>query len=422
MERIRGINYIPVLNGSILNCALRDDLMINGKRLTFYTKDGIFRYKKSLINPFHHQKIFEQIKNKGLIDDDELILADSGGLQEITLNEIRYSPEEVFQWQQKFSNIGFSVDALPFITPKDGTNRPGSFGGWKFDKTNFLEYAKKSKENIDVTKKYRDREKYPNFYFYGIIQGRKYNEYLKWYEVIRDDVYLDGYCCKAPNINPITLAETCIFAINNINKPVHFLGIGNISRAIVLYYAERHFSHPVTYDSSSYDIGTQFRSWLHPMMINRKLRLVSEKNLGEDSEVCNKDDIMTVEDLNRYCDCVACKSMKGMTGKMVDDNDPKLGSLISLHNLILNIKINNYVQDLMKNDAKQRCGCDKPLTNKVREFIDYNFKPDTAKKIYNAFDMIDLSVTRGHDFAFNKYKDEMQVNKDAGEQKGIFDF
>ena len=162
MERIRGINYIPVLNGSILNCALRDDLMINGKRLTFYTKDGIFRYKKSLINPFHHQKIFEQIKNKGLIDDDELILADSGGLQEITLNEIRYSPEEVFQWQQKFSNIGFSVDALPFITPKDGTNRPGSFGGWKFDKTNFLEYAKKSKENIDVTKKYRDREKYPN--------------------------------------------------------------------------------------------------------------------------------------------------------------------------------------------------------------------------------------------------------------------
>jgi len=421
MKEIKGVNYIPVLNGSILNCALRDDLMINNKRLTFYTKDGLFRYKKSLINPFHHQKIFEDIKKKELIEDDELILADSGGLQEITLNEIKYSPEEVFQWQQKFTNIGFSVDALPFITPKDGTNRPGSFGGWKFDKANFLDYARKSKENINVTKKYRDREKYPKFNFYGIIQGRTYDEYLEWYEVLKDDEYLDGYCCKAPNINPMTLAETCIFAINNISKPIHFLGIGNISRAIVLYYAERHFKFPITYDSSSYDIGTQFRSWLHPMMINRKLRLVSEKNLGEDSEVCSENDIIPVSDLNRYCDCIACKSMEGMTGKMVDDNDPKLGSLISLHNLILNIKINNYVQDIMKNDVDQRLGNDKPLTNKVKEFIEYNFKSDTASKIYKAFDMIDLAK-KDYRFALDKYKKEMQVNKDVGDQKSVFDF
>lgn len=415
------VNYVPVLNGSILNCAVRDDMSINGKRLTFYTKDGLFRYKKSLINPFHHQDVFEKIRKNNLLGDD-IIFADSGGLQEITLNKIKYSPEEVFQWQQKNSNIGFSVDCLPFITPKDGTNRPGSFGGWKFDKKNFLNYAKKGKENIEVTKKYRDRKKYPDFHLYGIIQGRKYDEYLKWYEILRDDEYLDGYCCKAPNINPMTLAETCIFAIKNISKPVHFLGIGNISRAIVLYYASRYFKQPISYDSSSYDTGTQYRNWLIPFMFNKKLRLVSKKKLYEGNDVCNKDDIIEISDLNNYCDCVACSSIKGLSKDMLDKNDAKLGSLISLHNLILNLKINKYVEDIMKFDADQRLGTDKPLTTKVREFVNFNFNESLANKIFTAFKMIDLAIEKDHECALSMYADETSLNETQGDQKGLFDF
>ena len=65
MIKLDPVNYIPVLNGSILNCALRDDLFINDKRATFYTKDGIFKYSKYLINPFHHAKIFEKIQEGG---------------------------------------------------------------------------------------------------------------------------------------------------------------------------------------------------------------------------------------------------------------------------------------------------------------------------------------------------------------------
>ena len=69
-----------------------------------------------MINPFHHDKLFEQIKATGNLLDDSVILADSGGLQEITLNQVRYTPEEVFRWQQAHTHIGFSVDSLPFIT------------------------------------------------------------------------------------------------------------------------------------------------------------------------------------------------------------------------------------------------------------------------------------------------------------------
>lgn len=402
------INYIPVLNGSILNCALRDDMTIDNKRLTFYTNDGLMKYNKYLINPFHHAKIFEQIKKKELLLTDGAIFADSGGLQEITLNEKRYTPAEVFRWQQEHTHIGFSVDSLPFITPKDGTNRPGSFGGWKFDKTNFLKHAEKGKQNIDDTKKYRDKSK--SFNFYGIIQGRGYTDYLNWYNILRDDSYLDGYCCKAPNVNPMTLAETCIFAINNLTKPVHFLGIGNISRAIVLYYASRYFKQPISYDSSSYDIGTQFRSYLLPFMFTRKLRFVSCHNLGEDSEICNKDDVIHISDASEICDCKACRTMKGDTARMIKENDPKLGSLISLHNLALQLKINKYVEYVVKNPVK------------LKEFVNFSFEPNLANKIMLAFDMIDLSQERGHEYALDKYKDNMQLNKSTGEQKGVFDF
>lgn len=409
--KLEKINYVPVLNGSILNCALRDDMNINGKRSTFYTKDGIFKHNIFLINPYHHADIFQRIKDKGLLLDDSIILADSGGLQEITLNKIKYTPEEVFQWQQQHSHIGMSVDCLPFITPKDGTNKPGSFGGWFFDAKNFDSYAKKSKENIDVTKKYRDKIKYPNFNFYGIIQGKSYDWYLRWYKIIKDDVYLDGYSCKAPNVNPMTLAETCIFAINNIAKPIHFLGIGNLSRSIVLYYAAKYFKQPVTFDSSSYDIGTQYRSYLLPSMMNRKLRFVNPKNLGEYGDgVCNMNDIVDVDDLSDMCDCVVCQAIGDKCGDMIKNNSPILGGLLSVHNLIVNLRWIGYVKKIANNKYK------------LEEFVKYNFEQHLVDKILKAFDMIDIAVEKGHEFAFNKYKEDFQMNKEVGKQASIFDY
>lgn len=408
MTKLTGISYIPVLNGSVLNCALRDDLFIDGKRSTFYTKDGIFSYNKYLINPFHHAKIFEDIKKKGMLLKGGVVMADSGGLQEVTLNQVKYTPEEVFKWQQENTDLGFSVDSLPFIVPKkDGNTTPGSFGGWKFDKANFEKHAKKSKDNIDVTKKYKDNKK--DFKFYGIIQGRRYSEYLRWFEIIRDDSYLDGYCCKAPNINPITLAETCVFVMNNINKPVHFLGIGNISRSIVLYYANKYIKQPISFDSSSYDIGTQYRWYLLPFM-NKKIRFVSNHHIKSERDVCGKNDIVHLQNAGDVCDCVVCKAIGDKLGKMIEDNSPILGGLVSVHNLIVNLRHLNYIKEIVNNRYK------------LDEYVKFNFEPSLSGRILKAFDMIDLANERGPDYALNVFKDDIQINKDTGSQKGVFDF
>lgn len=340
-----------------------------------------------------------------------VLVHNSGGLQATTLGQVKHSPEEVFKWQQANSNIGFSVDDLPFITPGDGTVKPGSMSGWEFDKANFTKHAEKSKENIEVTKKHRDKEKYPKFKFYGIIQGRNYREFLQWYEIIRDDVYLDGYCCKASDMNPMTIAETCIFVMQNINKPVHFLGIGNLSRSIVIYYASRYLNQFITFDSSSYDIGTQYRSYLLPFMMNRKLRFVSNHHLQEHSkEITGTQDIVHLQDATAICGCEACRMIGDDLGEMIETNNNKLGSLISIHNFIHNIRWVNYVKAII--DSKY----------KLEEFVRFNFENHLAEKILKAFEMIDLAAEKGYEFALHKFKDDIQKKQIIGKQKNIFNF
>ena len=397
------VNYVPVLNGSVLNCAIREDLFINGKRATFYTKDGIYNYPKFLINPYHHDEVFSKIPKDNILDDS-LKLADSGGLQEVNLGEKRHDPEEVFKWQQEHVDIGFSMDSIPF------KNESGRFTGWVFDKANFIKHAEKSRENNNDCKKIHKRD---GFLYYGIIQGRQYNEYLDWYNVIRDDTFIDGYCVKTPTNNPVNLAETIIFAINNITPPIHFLGVGNQSKALMVYYANKYLKQKITFDSSSYDIGTQFRSYLLPGFeaINGKARFVSLKNVEKD-ETCNKEEIITPDNLNDWCECIVCKTIGDQLPQMIVDNAPILGGMLSVHNLIMNIKWNNYIRDVINANNKK----------KLDKFINANFDTELANKIQMGIGMIDMAVERGPEYTFKHFEHATSVNQDFSAQKGIWDF
>ncbi len=403
MKKFNKVNYIPVLNGSVLNCVLRDDHFIDGKLPTFYVKNGIYNYNRYLINPYHHMDLFTTIKNKNLLMDDSLIFADSGGLQEINLGEVKFSAVEIYKWQQENVDVGFSYDVIPF------KNATGKFTGWVFDEANFEKCAKQSKDNINECKPYKDKNK--DFLFYGIIQGRKYEEYKTWYDIIKDD-FIDGYCVKTPNNNPINLAETIIFALDTFkHKPVHFLGVGNQSKSILIYYASQFFKQPVSFDSSSYDIGTQYRSYLLPFMINKKVRLMKDDyDESEKEDVCNFDDIVVPEDLNEWCNCPACAAVGKNIKDYVKNNSPMLGTLISLHNLIMNVRWNNYIETVVTNKPK------------LIEFIKFNFQKSVSEKILLGIDMIDSYMTHGSEYVLDHYKENLVYNKTIGNQKGLFDF
>jgi hypothetical protein len=207
------------------------------------------------------------------------------------------------------------------------------------------------------------------------------------------------------------MAETCIFAINNLTeKPIHFLGTGNLGRSLIVYYASKFIKQPISFDSSSYDGGTQYRSYFLPFMFNKKIRFVSEHNLGEDSDVLGPEDIVDIDDLSQICDCVVCQTISSRIRAMVKANAPALGSLISVHNVINNIRVNHYIEQILNNK------------HKLLEFINFNFEESMARKLILGIDMIDLAMEKGHEYALNYYKDELKLNAVAGSQKTIFQF
>jgi len=197
--------------------------------------------------------------------------------------------------------------------------------------------------------------------------------------------------------------------MKNIDKSIHFLGIGNISRSIVLFYASKYFKHPITFDSSSYDIGTQYRWYLLPMM-SRKIRFVNPQHIEDDMGICGSKDVVYLDNANDICDCVVCRHIGSNLGKMIKENDPLLGGLLSVHNLIVNVRHMNYIKQIIDNDYK------------LREYVNFNFEKKLAEKILNAFDIIDTANEKGPEFALNKYKDVMGFKKEVGQQKNIFNY
>ena len=59
--------------------------------------------------------------------------------------------------------------------------------------------------------------------------------------------------------------------------------------------------------------------------------------------------------------------------------------------------------------------------SELKDFGNYNFEPTLDDKIFKAFEMIDMANERGPEYALGQFKEHMVTNKEAGQQKTIFD-
>ncbi len=367
-DKLDDINYIPVI-ASLITFA-KPKNFINGKAITFFQKNSIFKYNKHLVNPFHTQKLYEELFDSGSLLPNALVFADSGGLQELLLKRLIKSPEEILKWQEKYCDIGFALDKIPFKTDT------GFNVGWTFDAVDFKKHAETTRERI--LRALKVRTKWKSFKYYAIIQGTKYEEYKTWKDIINQPG-VDGWCCKSPTNSPANLAETIIFVLENLDKPVHFLGIGQLTKSIILYYAKRYYKHPFSFDSSSYDTGAQFRRYNLPFYFN------GMKSVKKDSN--GKYDI---KNFGKFCFCPACQVMSEIINN--PEAERYLGYLVSLHNVAQNISVFEYLNNIYKDG------------DKLREFVKCYFKENTAHKLLEVFDYIDDANKHGHKEAKKKWK------------------
>jgi len=395
IDKLGKVTYIPVLYQIQLpgTCA-----PINGKTLTFWTDEGIYKYPYFLVNAHHHKDRYKESHKENILKDS-VIFGDSGGLQAVTLGIGKPDIAELTKWQEKNCSIGFGFDELPFKTDVR------KLTGWEFDAEHFTEYAQRSYKNLVVA---LDTVTNPNFKLYGIIQGRKFSEYKQWFDIIKK-AGVDGYCMKSPSNNPINVAESCLFAYHNFNDgtPLHLLGMSNFTKTFIIYYFSQYWKGKITFDASTYQQGVQFRTYVHPTSPTLKIRYTSEG-----TEKMNEDSIIyeDIHDLS-FCGCEACNYLTPEQVKgMHKTNDPRFGYLIALHNFISMDRMFKFVAQICHNKTA------------MRQLIKGVFRDSNAERVCAAFDVIDEGVSKGYDYISAKYKALLSENVEVVKQRTIMDF
>ena len=383
-EKMDDMNYIPVLASHIT--FLKESNFLDGDSITFAQKNSLFKYRKHLVNPFHSEKAYEEFIASGTMLPNTLSFADSGGLQELLISENAIkSPEEILKWQEKYCDIGFALDKIPF-KKNIGTVKVG----WTFDEVEFDKHGQTTKERITAALKVRTEFK--SFKYYAIIQGTNYEQYQRWKGII-EQPGIDGWCCKSPTNSPANLAETAIFVLQNLDKPVHFLGVGQLTKTIILYYCKRYYEHPFSFDSSSYDTGAQFRRYNLPFYFNGFDFVYSE-------------DKESIKNFSSFCYCPACKKLSEIMDK--PELEKYVGYLISTHNAAMNVSMFNYLDNIYKDKEKMKL------------FVKSYFKENTSNKLLEIFEYIDDAMKHGHKEAKRKWSHIFQEQIKTTKQKTLF--
>ena len=391
-DKLGKVTYIPVLY------QISPGKLYNDKEFSFWTEKGLYNYPYFLVNAHHHKKSFKEVY-KEEIRPNSVIFGDSGGLQAVTLGAGKPNIEELTKWQENHCSIGFGFDELPFKTDRR------KLTGWEFDAEHFTDYAQRSLENLVIA---LETITNPNFKLYGIVQGRNFSEYEQWFNIIKK-AGVDGYCMKSPSNNPINVAESCLFAYHHFEdgRPLHLLGMANYSKTFIIYYFSQYYKGKITFDSSTFQQGTQFRTYVHPTSPVLKIRYVQDgtEKMNEDSIIYEK-----VYDLS-FCGCQACSYLTPEQLKeMHDTNDPRLGLMLMLHNFIGMDRMFKFVAQICHN-----------RTN-MRQLVRSMFKEAMSERICAAFDMIDEGVTKGYDYISAKYKYLLTENVEVTKQSSVMDF
>lgn len=400
IKKLKKVNYVPVTAFAVLEAIYAEKYIYKGKQLSFATEDSIFKYDKCLVNPVHCKKLYHNCKPK--FREDVIIFSDSGGLQELTMKKGGLDSQEVVKWQEENSHIGFSLDSIPLVF-KDRAD--GGIGSELFfDSKNFLTHAEKSAENIYKANQVRTN---PNFKFYAIIQGIDNITYRQWYKILKNEK-VDGYCLKSVNTHPISIADSCLFAYFNLDKPIHFLGVENFSRSVICTYFSKYYKHPISFDGSSWSMGCRLRSYRLPFSSSSSIQILSdakeeEKEQGEDGEEVQA---LVGLDTFDFCSCPACTIIDSIPELQ---KDIRLGLLLSLHNLYQVILRTNLLQKMISNRS---------LLNK---FVRSSVGSSMAERILLGFDFIDYAVEHGYDMAKEKYRFQLCPAKESTRQTSIFD-
>lgn len=292
----------------------------NGIDLNWWCKNSPFQHHAGLLSAYYlyyrtndNYRNYQNHNFRELMQfpKTSLFIVDSGGYElyspksknnsyhsELVKN---LTPQKVLSIQEAIADIGFILDLPPFLDEAHNTTAEY-----------FQTAMRKTAENTKIMIESRDPSK--KLKLYGVLQGKEPAQLEMWWETMK--VFsgkLDGWALASKESLETTMMYINFLFLNDINVPVHFLGVGNFnSLALIIYLLRKdengvpYFPHLMTADATSYNSGAKFR-----------------KVFGKDPKNCD----CPLTELHALC----------------NSNSGKAGLAISLHNLY---DQQNYIQTL----------------------------------------------------------------------------
>ncbi len=386
--------YIPALLTGIENpikrCLIPGNKfgLWNGYDPAWFTDLSVFQHPYVLVSYYYSGKI-PNYRERLRIRPEVELWADSGGYSVFTQGA-KINPIEVLRWQEKNSNVAFTLDVPPASSENVGRVYPGKVQYHVLDE--FEKCAEQTRKNTLFFQENRNSDKLK---IYNIVQGYNKQSLELWWDYVTNGIKLDGFGTGTkPTSNTLMQALCLMFLYSKgVRENVHLLGVSGITVIPLLVWVSQYIKK-VTFDSTSYGYGSRTRAYMYPDKI-REYTHFGKKY---------KTKIKPLTKLN--CPCPICTTVK--TVDYFLENDVTWpGLLLSLHNLWVTKK---YVEDL-----------ERAILISKEEFFKLSKQHvgNHYESLLLSINFVEECISKGFDVTYNKYFVNHEAEKRRFKQRKL---
>ncbi len=391
--------FVPAI-GEQLNSVWNRGLKYKGKDgkeldMKFFTPDSHFEYNIALQSCYYGLTGVGKNKDKKFRDiinypKDKTLIGDSGGFQIASFKKrgevCNLTPIDSLRWQEANCDVMMNLDVPPNL---DGN-------------PTYEDFVKALDISVENFKLFETERKRYNNLLLNVLHGETIPLLDLWYNKVKDFKF-DGFAIGIkPPWDPMLQAMGFMYLWEKGEfekescKWIHFFGTSGKNVVPTLVYAASKLPNRirVSYDSSSYNIGSIYRTYYLPL------------DQGPNLSFGNKFAKTNPHLKQLPCMCPVCKSIGDVDE--LNRTDIYAGTLISLHNLYQYIDYNNILNGIVNDKEK---------------FMDYLKQVNNNEKTLMSIEFIDFAIDKGLKNAVDKYAKWLipqELNK--SKQVGIFNF
>lgn len=347
---IGNCTYLPALSPSVFKDHLSNMDFDKARKLLWWDDEGFIKHKSLLISAYYgmggKNKEATQTRKLLHVPEDGKLYGDSGGFQSFRLGKI-ITNKTIFDWYETNCDYGFVQDfPEEFLKMKADIKNKG------LDIGENETFKRMGEMQFESNKEFL-KQKFTKCKIYNILHGRNLEQMDQWFKTVHNDKFYGwSTAIKPPDVFRVAFALMFLHS-RGIKKNIHVLGCSGFDVIPLIIYATKYIDN-ITFDSTSWSMGSIYRWYFLPMDLRKKVR-IGDVSGGRYTKL--------------PCGCPVCRSIKNT--ELMYSNKSVVGTLISLHNLYLMLEYIKRLKGLMQVEADFKAFSASSFDKEVSAALEY---------------------------------------------------